>query len=178
MSGRRFEGVVKVFERPWIMSASPDLFPGATVASFGPAARNNAVFLNANDASLFPFYLDHFIVVDKLWWVNGTNTTGNADCGIYDASFNRLVSTGSTARSGLDTRQVVDVTDALLVPGEYYLALACASNAGTFYTQTINTVKGRTVGAYTAASSLPLPATIIPGTFTSYWAWCGLTPKN
>jgi len=53
---------------------------------------------------------------------------GNVDVGIYDLSWNRLVSAGSTARSGASALQFADVTDTYLRPGRYYIA---ASNSGT-----------------------------------------------
>lgn len=72
--------------------------------------------------SAYPFVLDEAVTAYQLGWHNST-AGGNADIGIYDASFNRLVSSGSTACVTNSVWQFVDVADTVLPAGSYYLVI-------------------------------------------------------
>lgn len=62
--------------------------------------------------------------------INGTNATGNADVGIYNAAGSRLASSGSTARTGTTALDFYPTTDLVLPPGFYYLGLVLSSTTG------------------------------------------------
>lgn len=79
----------------------------------------------ANDPWAFPFRLSEPFIARELMVFNGSAAGGNFDLGIYDSSWARLVSTGSTAGSGNSLWQIVNVADTDLAPGvTYYLVLA------------------------------------------------------
>lgn len=78
---------------------------------------------SANLAIFIPIRLALPVVVYKLVIGAGTTAAGNFDVGIYDASGNRLVSSGATAK-GAATAHVLNITDTLIGPGLYYLAMA------------------------------------------------------
>jgi hypothetical protein len=69
------------------------------------------------------------MTVYQLGWFNGSGTmTDSFDIGIYDASWNRKVAGGGTARTGVTAVQWVDVTDTFIPVGKYYLV---GANNGT-----------------------------------------------
>lgn len=114
---------------------------------------------SANKPIAIPFRLSSAMVVRRLGWRNGSSPGSNWDIGIYDAAFNRKVSSGSTAGSGV--YQNVDVTDTALPPGKYYLAIALnATTANRAYF--INTVSGTALVSFTGVmdsgtNAFPLP---------------------
>lgn len=77
----------------------------------------------ANRAIFTPFRVPVPVTVYKLACATNTGTTGNFDLGIYDQAGNLIVSTGSTAKTTASSERVVDITDTLLLPGMYYLAM-------------------------------------------------------
>lgn len=77
----------------------------------------------ANDPIALPFVVTEKSIVTQLGVGNGSAAGANFDIGIYDRSWNRKVSAGSTAMSGASTWQFVDVTDTPLDPGHYYIVL-------------------------------------------------------
>lgn len=73
------------------------------------------------------------VTVLELGVVTSNTATGNIDIGIYDAVGTRIVSTGSTAKSATLAVQAVDVTDTVIGPGLYYLAVNNDTTTDTFY---------------------------------------------
>ena len=127
-------------------------------ATLGDANTSN--FQNNNDAIYVPMWIPQNVVVTHILWANQT-TTGNGDGGIYDASFSRLVSTGSVARSAGVQEEAV--TNTKLKAGQYWFALACASSAGTFQGQTgWGTSALARYDLLYQASAFALPATATP----------------
>jgi len=149
---------------PTICSVSPDAI-GIAVApiSLTTIGGSNAT---ANRAYLIPFHLAEPILVTKLGLANGAVPAGNIDLGIYDSNFTRIVSSGSTAQAGVSVAQWIDITDTIIGPGDFYLALAC-STISPFVSITLATPTANRSGMLQMASAFPLPATITPATIAS-----------
>lgn len=150
-----------------IIPYSPEALGGAVAGGlFGaPAAPASATWPSANLAVAWPFVLNQYVTVRKLFLYVGSAQAGNVDVGIYDEAYARKVSSGSTALGAVTTVQEFDVADTDLGPGRYYLAVALSSTSGTvFKIQSASGVGegGRVAGMAQMASALPLPATFTP----------------
>ena len=81
--------------------------------------------------------------------------------GIYDASFNRKVSTGAQTGSGASQSQIIDVTDTALPAGRYYVALSLnattASRAGLIVTTSSSLLLAFCGVMDSATNANPLP---------------------
>lgn len=122
----------------------------------------------ANRAIYMPLYVDRPGIVTKLWIWNGATSSGNVDIGLYNASFTKLTSSGSTAQGTINVIQEFDITDYALVPGVYFLGLAMSSGTATVFAATPNvTTYLGTYGITQEASALPLPATATPAQVTN-----------
>jgi hypothetical protein len=161
------------------------------ISSFSPwtfalqasGAPSSGTWPAANRAIFVPLAVPIPILVAQLWAYNGADgTTGNVDIGIYgtdgSASAVKLVSTGSTARSGANVLQVIDVTDTLIGPGLYYLALACDSATAAFFKGAIGTQACRASGMFQMANAFALPAAAtLAAVANSYLPVFGLTTR-
>lgn len=114
----------------------------------------------ANKAIFVPFVINTNCTVKKMFVVNGATASGNLDIGIYNEDGTKLVSSGSTAQSGTNGLQVIDVTDTPLSPGAYYMALAMNGITGTMFKYTAGTgAQMSQLGVYQQTTAFPLPAT-------------------
>lgn len=86
----------------------------------------------ANRAIFLPFSLETTVTAYQMAVVNGATLGGNLDVGIYDVLGNRLVSKGSTAQTGTSVIQKLDITDTVLTPGVYFMAMATDSTTATY----------------------------------------------
>jgi hypothetical protein len=125
----------------------------------GNAANGNAVMPGANVAMYIPVLVPDTATVYKLAWLNGATVAGNVDVGVYDFKGSRLVSSGSTAQSGVSAIQVADIADTVIRPGLYYLALATDSATATFQRGFVTTQLARASGACQQSTAFVLPAT-------------------
>lgn len=117
-------------------------------------------FPSANRAIYLPFSIAVPTVVVKLFCLNGGVTSNNMDMGIYDWTGTKLVSIGSTAQSGASAVQEFNITDTLLGPGRFFLAVCCVSGSASL--QRIagtSTEQMAAWGMYNQSSAFPLPAT-------------------
>lgn len=117
-----------------------------------------------NLAIYYPFRLTSWATAYQLLFWVGSTSSGNIDVGIYDSQYNRIVAAGSTAMSAtVNTVQEINITDTVLAPGDYLLAGACSTTAGTVFRQSPNDelVLSSTV-VYEQASALPLPDPAVP----------------
>ena len=147
-----------------ITPASPEFGMANLVPAF--TLPLSVAWAGANDVVAIPFRLFTGMTVYQLGTWNGSGTmTDSFDIGIYDTAWNRKVSKGGTARSGVSSAQWVDVTDTYLPPGKYYLAM---SNNGTTANNSRNINGATSVGVQallgvmdsaTAAYPLPDPLT-------------------
>lgn len=116
-----------------------------------------------NKPILYPFRLQSAQTITRLGHRVNATGVGNFDVGIYDTSFNRLVSTGSTARSGALTVQYVTVTTSPLAAGDYYLVLV-TDNAAASSTSFIDVAFANILGFWgvreLTGTVFPLPATL------------------
>ncbi len=95
---------------------------------------------SANKPIAIPFRVFQGMTVYQLGWQNGSGTmTDSFDIGIYDASWNRKIAGGGTARSGAGNVQWVDVTDTFIPVGKYYLV---GANNGTTASQALDVMSG------------------------------------
>jgi hypothetical protein len=128
------------------------------LAPLADAATGGGAWPAANRALLVPFEIASPRVVTEIVWYNGSGISGNVDAGIYTTAGGRIVSTGSTAQSGSTAQQVVDITDTLLLPGVYYMALAMDNGTGTIVRwQNYGTQQLIASGMQQAATAFPLP---------------------
>lgn len=139
----------------------------------------SAVWPSANQAIYVPFVVGFPITAVKMFTSNGASAAGNTDIGIYDRTQNRLVSMGPTAQSGTSAIQSFDITDTLLLPGVYYMALSSSSTSATFLRSSIAVATLRAMGVLSQASAgtLPSPATLAAAS-SSYLPLFGLTART
>ena len=119
--------------------ASPCFSMGEVLRTSNAQVTSQAWYA-ANRPAAFPFVLNEGMTVYKLGWLNGSSAAANVDIGIYDSAWNRKVSAGSTAQSGGNQIQEVDVADTYLPRGSYYVAMVVSD-------ATVNRIQ-----AYTVAS--------------------------
>ena len=119
----------------------------------------------ANDPSAVAFTLPRGGLVKQLGWVNGTAAGGNHDIGIYDTSWNRLVSAGSTVGSGNSVWQWVNVADTELAAGRYHLAIVrdnITLNRVMYYVHAQQTYAFEFMGGSgSTTDSFPLPNPLV-----------------
>lgn len=114
----------------------------------------------ASRALYVPVQVAETITVYRMAWTNGATVAGNIDVGIYDESFSRLVSIGSTAQAGVSTMQVVDIADTVLVAGTYFLAFVRDDITATFARSSASDATVLELsGVQHMAAGFPLPAT-------------------
>jgi hypothetical protein len=134
---------------------------------------------SANLAIYIPFTLSEEITAVKMFTLNGTSAANNLDIGIYDEAFTRLVSSGSTAQSGTNALQIFDITDTILGPGRYYMALASSGSSATFLRIFgSNSIELSQLGVAQQASAFALPANGTPAALSNtYIPVFGLTTR-
>lgn len=108
--------------------------------------------------ALFCAFAVEFPVLAQKMAVQVTTQAGNIDMGIYDEKGNRIVSKGTTATAAAGL-QVLDITDTLLLPGTYYMAMACDSATAAFARLNPTTALSRIMGLQEMATAFVLPAT-------------------
>lgn len=127
-------------------------------------AGASTTWWNGNYAAYYPLLVPTVCVAKRLWWTNGATVSAsyNVDVGIYaDAGFApaaKLVSTGSTAQGTASEVQFVDITDTVLAPGRYWLAMTASSTSATFFYTSLGTMYNA-LFCFQQATALPLPAT-------------------
>ena len=140
---------------------------GAVITTSGSNNSNTGAWTTGNTAVAFPFWIYEDATVYKIGWVNGSSAGGNTDVGIYNSSWSRLVSTGSTLRSGNSIPQWVDVADTALTANTlYYLAANHSQTNANNVTGVL--AAANTVNALVLAGikQMAVGATALPATFT------------
>jgi hypothetical protein len=112
----------------------------------------------ANLALFVPFVLLEEVTVKKLWWYNGNAQSGNVDAGVYDSGGNLLSPAAAVAQAGSSVLQVADITDFVLGPGLFYLALVLDNTTGKNFQCTLPTGGAAALGMFQMAAAYPLPA--------------------
>ena len=152
----------------WTISAAHSLSLGGVAVNIvagGAAPTGSVAWPAANRAILIPFRLPRLATVYKATVGNGTTASGNFDVGVYDIAGNRLVSSGATSK-GASTETNVDLTDTLLGPGRYYMALS-ANGTQNYSAHTGNLYMWKLCGVRQASSAYVLPATVTFETIAS-----------
>lgn len=141
-------------------------YEGLGIECGGLGSTSFITWTTANIAILVPMRITETVTVVKMAVANGPTANGNLDVGIYDNTFTKLVSSGSTAQSGTDTIQILDIADTALSPGTYYFALASSSTTATFAGSDFSGSQGagdpKAWGVVQMAAAFPLPNTITP----------------
>lgn len=133
---------------------------GVLLSGMNIGSQASLVWPSANLAIFVPFTVYEPITIVKMSIINGTAVSGNVDVGIYDGGGAKLVSSGSTAQAGTSVIQTFDITDTLLKPGLYYLALAISNTTGTVESSgTLVAIDAEIIGVMQMASAFALPAT-------------------
>ena len=115
-----------VLVHPWAHAAL-----GVDLQAMGQGTFGSQTW-TANLAVYIPFTLARPKTIAKFFWANGGTLGGNTDVGVYSFGLTKLSSSGPTANSGVSDLQVVDVTDLVIGPGRYWLALTCDSGTQIF----------------------------------------------
>jgi hypothetical protein len=167
-------------------SALPTIHPwsvescGIGMTAYGEVYSSNgsAVYPTANKAFYAPFFIGEPTTIVKAFTVNGTALSGNVDVGIYTDNGVKLVSTGSTLQAGTSDMQLIDLTDTLLAPGSYYMAMACDNTTATFFRQSTAAMLPA-VGLLSQLTAFVLPSTATMARDTgSYMPLFGLTTRT
>jgi hypothetical protein len=113
----------------------------------------------ANRAIYIPVRIPAPFYAHKMFIYNGATVSGNIDMGIYDRDGNKIASLGTTAQGTASTIQEFDMTDILLAPGIYYLAVALDNATGKILCADSVGVLLRSLGRVVQETAFPLPAT-------------------
>lgn len=144
---------------PWSRPA-----PSLNTVQDGWVAPNNAYLTGnawgtANRAIYVPIRVPSRVMVRQLAVGQGSTSTGNIDIGLYDATGTRLASTGSQTKLS-SVLQVHDVTDTIIGPGLYYLAVNNDTTTDTILSATVAAVVVAGFGILTqAVGAVTLPST-------------------
>lgn len=139
------------------------------ISSIGPYAigqpasmANNANWPSANRILYVPVRILEDCTVLRVYWVNGGSVTGNVNAGLYSQAGTKQFETGSTAQSGTNQAQFVNITDTPVTAGFYYLALQ-HSSTGQITRGAPNLYDLRARGMMEEdAASFALPSTMTP----------------
>lgn len=132
----------------------------------------------ANLAIFTPVTLERPEIIERLWWFNG-GVSGNVDCGVYDADYRLLVSTGAVAQSGANVLQSVDITDYAISPGRYWVALSLSGTSGSIVRSGYQIGFTRASGVFQMSSAHPLPSTAVPeAAVNNYIPICGMAFRS
>ena len=87
-----------------------------------------------------------------------------------------IVGTGSTAQSGINTIQAVDVTDTMLGQGLYYFAMLCDNTTATFVSYNPTAAALSLQGCKEKAATINIPLSSNLATATLEIMSAGFTP--
>ncbi len=141
-----------------IMSSGMGTQVGRSMMLIGNTSAS-AVYPSANQAQYVPFVVEHTVTAYQMGVYNGTVVSGNISLGLYNQHGTRLVVSANTAQAGTSAPQKVDITDTVLTPGTYYMALSCDNVTATFFRNTQAFQLSIAHGLKVQATAYPLPAT-------------------
>lgn len=139
------------------------------VASTGVSWASGAIVAANNQAMYLPQIFPVRATLYALRFFAG-NGTGNYDLGVYDASFNRIASTGSTAMTAAGVKTLTLPELAVTAGTMLYAALALSLTTGTILRAAFSPAWPMIqTGMVVEASALPLPdpATPVQNTLAS-----------
>jgi hypothetical protein len=146
-----------------------ELFAGGVLSTatsqlgLNQVAPASTAWPSANLAIFIPIRVPVPVTVYKMAIGAGATAAGNFDVGIYDSSGHKLVSSGATAK-GSSTEHIIDVTDTVIGPGLYYLAMSADGTNNYMLvtpsgTSPVPLQKTRLFGIVAMATAYTLPAT-------------------
>jgi hypothetical protein len=133
----------------------------------GGAAPASTAFPASNDALFVPFALKQTVLIKRLYALNGASVSGNIDVGIYSDDGAKITSAGSTAQAGTNVPQFFDITDVVIGPGRYYLAVAMDNTTGTLFRTNLSVARCQALGMAKQATAFALPASATFATVTA-----------
>lgn len=163
-----------------ICTFSPESL-GAEIRTNTPSFSANTVWPSANLAIFIPVEIFNPITIAKMAVNNGSTVNGSLEVGIYTPNGNKVVSSGSAAQTGVSSIQIFDITDTLLNPGLYYMAMVSDSATATFAGWTVGstTIVWRALGVYQQAAGFVLPTTAVFAAMAqTVIPIIGMTPKT
>lgn len=115
-----------------------------------------------NTAIYMPVWFPEDVTVYAIRFM-ATNGTGNYDLGLYDSSFARLASSGSTAMTAAGVKSLT-LSDLHLVGGDlYYVGFALSLNTGAAICASFVTAPPMIAAGFAQqATALPLPNPMVP----------------
>jgi len=137
---------------------------GEELTGMGASNWASATYPATNRALGFMFAIAEYMLVQKVWWVNGTTaTTDAADVAVYsEAGTSLLVSGGSTNIATANVVQEKDCTDTLLPPGRYWCVYNQNGVTATPLMCAIPVALSRAMGWAQFAGAVPLGASFTP----------------
>lgn len=136
----------------------------AAIASFQLSANfANSAWPAANRAVYVPVALHARFTVARFMVCNAGAVAGDLDIGLYNFAGSRLISTGTTAQSGTNAVQYVDVTNQSFPAGNYWLALVLGDTGGRVSTSTTG---AGGFEPFWGATLENLGSTVLPATMT------------
>lgn len=168
--------VTRYMISPWSLESL-----GATGSASAPPTTG--AWGSANRAYYIPFRLEVATTINRLWIANGTTVgTDSWDAGIYASvggiPTTRLVSDGGHTTAGASVLQYFDITDIVLPPGAYYMAMAGSGTTDHVLRMTGVISPDIGVTAFVQASAYPLPNPATPATTSAtFLPLCGVTTR-
>lgn len=139
-----------------VLSTSSLWAAGGNMVAHTLSSVTSTAWVAANRAIFTPVTLPCPFTVRSVWSYNGSSVAGNIDIGVYSLDGALILSSGSTAQSGTSAPQIISVTEKTLVPGSYYLAMACSSVSATVQRHGYGVAGGIVAGLLQAATNMPL----------------------
>lgn len=161
MSGSPTLAIVN--EHPQIIGSHGLNTPYGSLFAFTSLTKASAIWPTANRAMFIPFEVESPLIAYSISIFNGNTVSGNIDVGIHDArTLVRLVSSGSTAQSGIATLQNFNIADTLLNPGLYYMSMVFDNIVATMQRTSPTAILQQACGIKEQATAFPLPDPIVP----------------
>lgn len=155
------------FGRPFPV-ASPFFMPRRTISTWDACAGSigtivgnpvSTAWPTANLAFYWPIMIGSACLVTSFFVANGATAANQVDIGLYASDGTRISSTGATAQAGTTAIQTIDVTDFMVGPGLYYLALTADNVAVTVRALALGSAEfGRVAGLLQQTTAFALPA--------------------
>lgn len=80
-----------------------------------------------------PFFTTAPMLINSVYWHNGSTVAGNVDVGVYDAGRVRLFSSGVQLQSGTTNIQVTQIPQQEIGVGMFFMGLCVSNVTGTLF---------------------------------------------
>jgi hypothetical protein len=170
------------FDRPTPEFMPPIMLSTLHVESIGriyigmrPSAPASGAWPTANKMFYNPFMLNRQVTVYRLFWCNGATVgTNNLQMAVYDGAFARIINGTSTLSAGANALQFDNITDTVLGPGRFYMALWCNGTTATVLRSSTGALPGAGYYGETNASGPQATGTPVAQGTTAFLPLCGL----